>query len=207
MPRLIVVATACLIWIGQKRCSADGTNAFDISMVLKMLWGMGYANRFVVPSRDEATTKLKTFEDLEKPITVQEFLGGEIRFAQITFYYKSLTNLVQASALLKDILSSVIIAPAHPLNVPQLVGPRWSEGTSSTIRALIFYKDGAIGRMSCDVTEDGSERAGGAHLFLEDDKGTYWWHRWDATFPRQMQSRPDSGMTAGPTNRPQRTVR
>jgi hypothetical protein len=180
------LVTAFLICAWSQSCSAGTTNAIEIGRALEGEVGLGHANKFSVPSRDEAAAKLKSFRDSGKAVTLQEFLESEIKLVKITFYDKPLENFDRAGALVKELLASVIIEPEH-LGEPALAGPLWSEGTSATIRALVLFKYGRIGRIECDATDDGSARAGGVHLFFEDQDGTYWWHRWDARFPRRKQ--------------------
>jgi hypothetical protein len=160
--------------------------------------GLGYANRFSVPSRDEAAAKLKSFRDLGKAVTLQEFLGGEITLIKI--YDKPLDGLDRAKALVKELLASVIVDPEH-LGAPELVGPLWSEGTSATVQAIVCYRDGRIGRIECDAVDDGSLPAVGVHLFFEDYDGTCWWHRWDAFFPRKVRDTPRGGAANSETDR------
>jgi hypothetical protein len=51
----------------------------------------------------------------------------------------------------------------------------WAEGSTASIEAEVFFDDGTTGGIETD----------GWHLFLEDNRGTYWWHRWDSAFPRK----------------------
>ena len=101
---------------------------------------------------------------------------------------------------MKELLASVIVDPEHR-GAPELVGPLWSEGTSATIQAIVCYRDGRKGRIECDATDDGSLPASGVHVFFEDHDGTYWWHRWDAFFPRKVRDTPRGGAANSETDR------
>jgi hypothetical protein len=112
-------------------------------------------------------------------------MGGTIRWIQIVHFDNPIDSLERAGALTRELLASIVVSPEH-CGAPFCDLPLWSEPTWVTIRALIQFEDGRIGRMECDATDDGSQKAGGVHLFLEDYHGTYWWHRWDAYFPRKV---------------------
>jgi hypothetical protein len=202
MHRNLFVTTAFLICVWSQPCCAGTTNTVGIGRGREEVVGSGYANRFLVPTKAEALAKLKSFRELGREVTLQEFLGGEIALVKITHYYKPLyfpdradttakeqLSLDEAGALVKELLASVIIDPKHG-DEPGLWGPGWSEGTSATIRALVVYRDSRIGRIQCDATDDRSLRAGGVHVFFEDHDGTYWWHRWAASFPRTVRETP-----------------
>jgi hypothetical protein len=201
MHRNLFVTTAFLICVWSQPCCAGTTNTFEIGRAWEKIVGVGYKNGYSVPSKAEAVAKLKSFRDLGREVTLQEFLGGEIGLIRISYYYKPLdfpdqTNslakgehsLDEAGALVKELLASVIVDPKHG-DEPALWGPAWSEWSSETIRALVLYRDSRIGRIQCDATED-SLRDGGVHLFFEDHDGTYWWHRWDTAFPRKVRETP-----------------
>ena len=187
--RVIAFATVFLICAWSQFCAAGGTNTVAIGGGNEHQVGSGFANRFSVPSKDEATAKLKSFRESGRAVTLREFLGGDIEFIRITFCDKPIDTLDRARALVKELLVSVVMSPEYR-GAPMLDGPRWAEGTRATIRALVIFADGRVGRIHCDATDDGSRRAGGVHLFFEDHEGTYWWHRWDTYFPRKTQEPP-----------------
>jgi hypothetical protein len=184
--RVIPVATALLICAWSQCCAAGTTNTVEIGGGNENQVGSGYANRFSAPSKEQAAAKLKAFKESRRAVTLREFLGGDIKSIRITFYDKPIDTFERARALVEDLLMSVVVSPEHR-GAPMLDGPRWAEVNRATIRALVIFADGRIGRIHCDATDDGSLRAGGVHLFLEDHDGTYWWHRWDAYFPRKTQ--------------------
>src|ERR1017187_10413602 len=205
---LIVVTAIFVVSLLPQCCSAGTTNIFD-GRISKGEVGWGYANRFLVPSREETVSKLRSFRGLGRAVTVQEFIGEDIQSIWISFYADPLDSFARARALLGSILASVIVSPEHK-GEPGLRGPEWSEGSQDTIRAVVMFNDGHIGRIACDATDDGSPRAGGVHLFLEDHDGTYWWHRWDAFSPlTEVQpsaandpvQRTGASRSAGSTNR------
>ncbi len=218
MHQNLFVTTAFLIGVWSQPCCAGTTNTVQIGRAFEEVVGSGYANRFSVPSKAEALARLKSFRGLGREVTLQEFLGGEIALVSITHYYKPLDfpgqadaaakgehSLDGAGALVRELLASVIVDP-NPRGELALWGPGWSEGTSATIRALVFFRDSRIGRIECDATDDGSPRAGGVHLFFEDHDGTYWWLRWDASFPRKVHETPakkDGAANRGQPTRPQ----
>ena len=184
---LLLLALLTCAW--SQFCVAGPTNEVQIVGGDERTVGGGYANRYSVPSKDEAQARLKTFRKLGRAITLQEFLGSEIRYIRITFYDKPLDSFDRARAVMRELLASVVVSPDHR-GAPMLEGPRWAELNQATIRALIVFTDGRIGRIHCDATDDGSIRAGGVHLFFEDHDGTFWWHRWDAEFPRKKPETP-----------------
>jgi hypothetical protein len=134
--------------------------------------GKAFVNRFSVASKEEALSKLQGLQHSKVPVTVQEFLGGRIKFIRVAFYDTTLRDFAGAKTFLESILGSIIISSSHPSPSLQL---DWAEGSTASIEAEVFFNDGTTGRIETD----------GSHLFLEDNRGTYWWHRWDSAFPRE----------------------
>jgi hypothetical protein len=140
--------------------------------------GLGFKNLYSVASLEEAQAKLKRFRELARPISLAEFLGGEINYVQIISYSGSSG---EGPLLIRQLLGSIIMSPGHRLQGPDLCGPIWSEVTDVKMRAFLHYKNGRMGLLESDGIG-----AGGTHLFFQDADGTYWWHRWDMQFPRQL---------------------
>jgi hypothetical protein len=182
-------ATLLLTCMKLAVCEAATTNNFIIGGGSESPVGEQFSARFSVPSKAEASARLESFKALGRRVTVREFLGGDIQIVQIVFYGDPIDSFERAKALLRDLLASHILAPER-LGAPTLDGLTWAEGSRATIRATVGFGDGRIGRLESDLTDDGSLRAGGVHLFLEDHAGTYWWHRWDAAFPRESEEAP-----------------
>jgi hypothetical protein len=127
--------------------------------------GGEFVNRFAVPTREQAIAKVTKLREAKEMVTVERFLGGDIRFIRITFFDDSLKDFETARSFLQDLLNSTIISPSH--HEGPFLNILWSEGSNDSIKALIFYANGSVGRIESD----------GWHLFLEDAEGTYWWHR------------------------------
>ena len=95
--RVIPVSTVFLICAWSQFCAAGGTNTIAIGGGNESQVGSGFANRFSVPSKDEATAKLKSFRELGRAVTLREFLGGDIEFIRITFYDKPIVERIMES--------------------------------------------------------------------------------------------------------------
>ncbi|MHB8523286.1 MAG: hypothetical protein ACYDH9_21380 [Limisphaerales bacterium] len=147
--------------------------------------GLGFENLYSVASPEQAQVKWKRFRELARPISLAEFLGGEINYVQIISYSASSG---EGRLLIPQLLGSIIMSPQHLLQGPALAGPMWSEGPVVEVRAFLYYKNGRVGLLESDGVG-----AGRGHLFFQDADGTYWWHRWDMQFPRQLlkDSQPD----------------
>ena len=170
-------------------CEAATTNSLVIGQGKESGVGDKFSPRFSVPSKAEALARLESLKALGRRVTAQEFLGGDVQIVQIVFYGSPINSLERAEAVLRDLLSSHVLAP-ELRGGPELFGPMWSESTSATIRATVRFRDGRVGRIESDVTDD--KVSGAVHLFLEDHAGTFWWHRWDAAFPRRSEKVPAS---------------
>lgn len=129
--------------------------------------GEEFRNKFSVPSKKEALYKIQNLKRLKNPVTLQKFLGDEIKFIRIVFFDSSLGNSPKAKTFLENLLKLAIVTPFNA-NHPRLE-IHWSEHTEAYIKALVFFKNGHIGRIESN----------GVHLFLEDALGTYWWYRSD----------------------------
>jgi hypothetical protein len=134
--------------------------------------GKAFVNRFSVASKEEALSKLQGLQQSKTPVTVQDFLGGTIKFVRVVFYDSTFRDFAGAKAFLQSILGSIIISSSHSGPYLHLV---WAEGSTASMEGEVFFDDGTTGMIETD----------GWHLFLEDNRGTYWWHRWDLAFPRK----------------------
>jgi hypothetical protein len=190
MKRASVLATVLTIaFSGWSRCLADISNAPIIKNNQFTSVGLGFKNLYSVASLEEAQAKLKRFRELARPISLAEFLGCEINYVQIISYSGSSG---EGSLLIRQLLGSIIMSPGHRLQGPDLGGPIWSEVTDVKMRAFLHYKNGRMGLLESDGIG-----AGGTHLFFQDADGTYWWHRWDMQFPRQLLKDSQDGAANG----------
>ncbi|MEK7656139.1 MAG: hypothetical protein AAB412_00135 [Elusimicrobiota bacterium] len=111
--------------------------------------------------------KLKQYQKTKRSISVQEFLGGKVVAIIIEFVDKEgVKDFSAGQAVIQRQLERTIVSPKPNHEQPQPFA-YWAEGTFATVRALIRYEDGFIGRIETD----------GAHLFFQDSDGLYWWYR------------------------------
>ena len=175
---ICILAAIAVLVIVAATASADTTNDTEIvdgfhgvermHKIERREPGGEFVNRFAVPTREQAMAKITRLRETKELVTVRSFLGGKIRFVRVTFFDDSLKDFETARFFLQDLLGSTIIsASPSPLTEGPFLQPAWAEGSEDSIRALIFYENGSIGRIESD----------GWHLFLEDSEGTYWWQR------------------------------
>lgn len=145
--------------------SVEIVNGFHA--IESVIIGEEFKNKFSVPSKKEALNKIQHLKKLKKPVTLQKFLGDEIKFIRLVFFDSSLGDFPKAKTFLESLLKLAIVTPLNESH-PQLE-IHWSEHTEAYIKALVFFKNGHIGRIESN----------GVHLFLEDALGTYWWYRAD----------------------------
>ena len=79
MHRNLFVTTAFLICVWSQPCCAGTTNTVVIGRAWEKIVGLGYENRYSVPTKAEALAKLKSFRDLGREVTQtgeEGFEGG-----------------------------------------------------------------------------------------------------------------------------------
>jgi len=63
--------------------------------------GHGFANMFSVASEVQARAKVDNLRTAKSSVTVQEFLGGRIRFIRVTYFAESFGDFEKARAFLR----------------------------------------------------------------------------------------------------------
>jgi len=135
--------------------------------------GRGLRNCYETVSQEELEGYVDTLRQEGRPITVSEFLGGEIAEIVLTYVDPHLSPS-EAEALVRDFLASIVISPDHPNESPQLV-PGWAELVPVQAAADLHFTDGSRGKIEI----------GGSHLAVKDRRGIVWFERWWAHFPRR----------------------
>lgn len=172
-PRLLLLVN-CMVFCSAVLPSGQAFGAIEIVDGSHGSRGVGkaFVNRFSVASKEEALSKLQGLQHSKVPVTVQDFLGETIKFIRVVFYDSTFRDFAGAKSFLESILGSIIISSSYSGPYLQLV---WAEGSTASLEAEVFFDDGTTGRIETD----------GWHLFLENNRGTFWWHRWDEAFPRK----------------------
>lgn len=140
--------------------------------------GAGFRNLYGSATHEQAWAKLRRLRQSDRAVSVRAFLGSKLRRIRIVSLFE--TSAAEAADLIRGVLSSVIIEPGKR-GGPTPEGLLWSESTPVKVRALLEYDNGRVGLFETD----------GTHLFFEDSDGTYWWHRWDSSFPRRAVAEDD----------------
>jgi hypothetical protein len=129
--------------------------------------GSGFSNPLSGPLRDAANRKHDALTSSKRVVTLREFLGP-VDYASVTCFGRSqrgrpVTDFASARTFLRKLLDRVIVSPARPDYVQ--LHPFWSEGGSPSIRDVVHFAGGTVGRIESD----------GIHTFVQDADGTYWW--------------------------------
>lgn len=154
-------------------CMAPGqTNEFPVVLRIVDPVGEGFKNRFLVATSDAAAAKLRSLRSLKRNISIAEFLGPGVERLEVVAFGTPIRDGEEARSGIRTVLQASIVGPgAH--EEPTFKGALWSELTTTTLKALVYFKGGAVGRIHCDWRR--STRM--THVLLEDADGTYWWTR------------------------------
>ena len=151
----------------------DEITVYDLEDIQPSL-GEFSSNRFAAPSQEDLHRRIEELRAERRPIPVHEFLGDRIDHVALLDREPG-TTVDQATARVKELLRSVLLSPDHPFHGPDLQ-ITWAEKVFVEIKAMIRFTDGSIGALE----------HGGSHLVFQDSSGVFWWHRWDASFPRRV---------------------
>ena len=178
-----ILTLAAGLLLASSHCPAAETGAVFIWTNATANVGQYCLNPWTTASMNQAMAKLERFRKMARPVTLEDFLGSKPRQVRLISWEEDVN---QALALVRDLLHSIILRPGR--QGPTCGGITWAEGTRVTVRAFLEYEGGRMGILESD----------GNHLFFGDGEGTYWWHRWDVYFPREVRG--EGSQPGGPAN-------
>ena len=148
------------------------TNDFPVLLRVMDQVGEGFRNRFMVATREVAAAKLQSLRSLNRNVSIAEFLGPGVERLEVVAFGMPIRDGEEATSGVRTILQAPIVGPGAQ-EAPTFKGALWSELTMTTLKALVFFKGGAVGRIHCDWQSNTRM----THVVLEDAEGTYWWTR------------------------------
>jgi hypothetical protein len=191
---------------GEVRTGAGGPQAPEIVVAHPdgtdpaRSFGDGMRNCFA--SREAAIERRRRFANAKGDVTVSEFLGGGIDSVAITSFDRRVHTAKSAVEAVRGWLAAVLFeAPLETWAGPQLA-PSWSEPVLVTVQGVLRYApepddpvfalyggklpEGVYSSRDC---RGDFQLGGNDHFVVRDRNGVFWWHRWDASFPRREVDR------------------
>ena len=138
----------------------------------------GKRNCFPTTTREQAYQRRDDLIQLDREITVEEFLGAKIE--RIFILRASEPDVFQSpEEELRTWLHSIVVSPGV-IGKPDLHAG-WAEGVGIFLEGFIRYESGCTGTF----------RVAKSHFAAEDAHGVHWFHRWDAAFPKRQLELPE----------------